>query len=61
MSPQERAKRIAETARANSGSEREKNRREMPETARILDELRSVFGKPSSFRFQEAGRVVEWP
>lgn len=38
---------------------RERNRRDMPETARILDELRAIFGQPAYLLVYENGRVVE--
>lgn len=41
-------------------SDRERNRREMPEATRIMDDLTAVFGKPQWFRWTEGGRTVEW-
>jgi hypothetical protein len=50
---------IRDGARARAESDRERNRREMPETARILDDVRATFGIPQWMRFTEAGRTVE--
>jgi hypothetical protein len=41
---------------------REQNRRDMPETTRVIDELRAAFGPDciERMRFTEGGRTVEW-
>jgi hypothetical protein len=56
----DRAATIASLARVSLRSDRERNRREMPEATRIMDELTAVFGKPKWFRWTEGGRTVEW-
>lgn len=56
----DRAAAIAVTARARVESDRERNRREMPEATRLMDSLMAVFGKPQWFRWTEGGRTVEW-
>lgn len=58
--PADRAAAIAVTARARVESDRERNRREMPEATRLMDSLTAVFGKPQWFRWTEGGRTVEW-
>jgi hypothetical protein len=56
----ERAAAIAVSARARVESDRERNRRDMPEATRLMDELTATFGKPQWCRWTEAGRTVEW-
>lgn len=41
-------------------SDRERNRRDMPEATRIMDMLDAGFGKPQWCRWTEGGRTVEW-
>lgn len=56
----ERAAAIAVSARARVESDRERNRRDMPEATRLMDELIAVFGKPQWCRWEEGKRTVEW-
>lgn len=62
MLPEPAARALAIAARARESAEptRERNRREMPEATRLMDELTAVFGKPQHMRWTEAGRTVEW-
>lgn len=55
----DRAAAIAAHARAQVEPTRQRNRRDMPEATRIMDELTAVFGKPQWCRWTE-GRTVEW-
>lgn len=56
----QRASAIAQSARTRVVSERERNRQNMPEATRIVDEIRSVFGPPVYLRFVENGYTVAW-
>jgi hypothetical protein len=58
--PAARALAIAARARESAEPTRERNRREMPEATRLMDEYTAVFGKPQWFRWAEGGRTVEW-
>lgn len=50
---------IRDGARARVESDRERNRREMPACAALMDELTAAFGKPQWLRLTEGGRTVE--
>jgi hypothetical protein len=55
-----RTQAIAAAARACSGGEKERNRREMPEITAWIDGLTAVFGKPVAGVVTEGGRTVRW-
>lgn len=56
----ERTRRRGIDAKAKLDAERQRNRELMPETAKVLDEMRKHFGVPAWFRFTEGGLTVEW-
>lgn len=60
MTPAERAAHIAQIARQREGLDRARNREQMPETAKILDQFTQVFGKLPSGKVWEGEHVREW-
>jgi hypothetical protein len=60
MTPQEKAKRMAELAREREIEQRKRNREEMPQSAAFIDAFTKVFGKPPYGYFSENGRTVTW-
>jgi hypothetical protein len=60
MTPAERAAHMAVLARKREASDKVRNREQMPESSKHIDQFTRIFGKLPAGRVTENGRTVTW-